>query len=116
MSKYRMPVFPRVRFCFIAFFWCFSAMRLQKQYKNLLKKFAENILQKKSTKNLKPNFSRFCLYHVYMAFLGEGSSKTPFKTNITHKNDPCLFLASDPPTHHGGARFCFAGPLVFFLV
>jgi hypothetical protein len=37
------------------------------------------------------------------------------KKNVTQKTDPgpfLYFLASDPPTHHGGHRFVFGGPLV----
>jgi hypothetical protein len=48
--------------------------------KNVLQKNrAEKFLQKKSTKNPKPIFSRFCFLRFW-AFLGEGSSKTQQKS------------------------------------
>ena len=82
-------------------FGCFSAMGVQKHYK---KHFT-----KKSTKNPKPFFLDFVLSRFW-ALLGEGSSKTPLKSIEKNKSDPAPFLASDPPTHHGGHDLFLAAP------
>jgi hypothetical protein len=52
-------------------------------------------------------FLDFFLKSRFWAFLGEGSSKTRSKKYRKNKSDPSPFLASDPPTHHGGHRFFF---------
>jgi hypothetical protein len=40
----------------------------------------------------------------------KNTTKTRLKINIGKKSDPGPFLASDPPTHHGGHRFVFWRP------
>jgi hypothetical protein len=67
------------------------------------KSFKKPIDQKSQTGFFAKFLSRF------WAFLSEGSSKTPQKYR-KKKSDPGSFLASDPPTHHGGHRFFFGCP------
>jgi hypothetical protein len=102
--------FPR-SFLFYRNFGCFSVMGVP-GYKNttiLQNKSCRKVFTKKSTKNPKPICSRFCLSRFW-AFVGGGSSKTQKKYR-EKKTDPGRFLASDPPTHHGGHRFVFSRPL-----
>jgi hypothetical protein len=56
----------------------------------------------------KTNVLRF-VSSRFRAFLSEGSSKTP-ETNHTQESDSGPFLASGPPTHHGGHRILFCLP------
>jgi hypothetical protein len=50
------------------------------------------------------------VYHVFGRFSMRGVQKHDKKYR-KNKSDPSPFSYSDPPTHHGGHRFCFAGPL-----
>jgi hypothetical protein len=97
-----MPVFPRF-FGFIIYhvFGCFSAMAMGVLVANKpcrKQKKQQTADRRKSKTDFLPIF--------LIAFLGEGSSKTP-QRNIKYwnsKSHPGPFLASDPPTHHGGHR------------
>jgi hypothetical protein len=92
--------------CFARGFGCFSALGVQKHYKTrFAKKSSRKVFTKKSTKNPKPTFSRFVFNHVFGSFLVRGVQKHHLKKNRKKKSDPGPFLASDPPTHHGGHRF-----------
>jgi hypothetical protein len=74
MSKtFPMSVFPRFVW-FYRVFGCFAAMGVQKHNNNRFakKNVSKGFLQKKSTKNPKPIFCRFCLSRFW-AFFGEGS-------------------------------------------
>ena len=104
-----MSVFPRF-FWFYRVFGCFSAMGVQKHHKKrFAKKSCRKVFTKSSTKNPKPTFLGL-FYHVFGRFSVRGAQNT---TQIYRKNksDPIPFSYSDPPTHHGGHRFFFAGPL-----
>jgi hypothetical protein len=72
----------------------------------------EKFLQQKSTeKQKKQDF----FLDSFITFLGVsrwGEFKNTIKKYRGEKSDPGPFLASDPPTHHGGHRFVFGGPLV----
>jgi hypothetical protein len=52
----------------------------------------------------------FFLSIFFITFLGV-SRREKFKNAIKNKSGPGPFLASDPPTYHGGHRFFFGGPL-----
>jgi hypothetical protein len=106
IDKISVSVFPRL-FCFIAFSGGYQRWEL----KSTTKTFCKKIVSKKITKKSKTDFFSIFLSR-FRAFLGEGSSKTPFKKCHTKKSksDPGPFLASDPPTHHRGHRFCLAAP------
>jgi hypothetical protein len=90
-------------------------MGIKKHYKKRFpKKIVSKSFCKAVDKNPKPIFSRFVLrFTTFVTFLGvsprffgEGGSRTPLKGIYTpKKNGPGHFLASDPPTHHGGRRF-----------
>jgi hypothetical protein len=81
-------------FGFIAFFWCFSAMGVQKHHKKrFTKQIVSKSFSKKSTKKSKTDFSRFVLLSFW-AFLGEGSSKTRLKN--LEKIWPALVLFWPP--------------------
>jgi hypothetical protein len=45
-------------------------------------------------------------YHVFGRFSMRGVQKRDKKCH-QKKSDPGPFSYSDPPTHHGGHRFCF---------
>jgi hypothetical protein len=84
-----------------------SSKTLQKAF---YKKIVSKGFTKKSTKNPKPIFSRIFFYHVFGRFSMRGVQKHD-KKHQKNKFDPSPFSYSDPPTHHGGHRFFFAGPL-----
>jgi hypothetical protein len=78
--------------------------------KNVLQKSpVETFLQKKRPKIQNRLLLDF-FYHVFWAFLGEGSSKTPLK-KYRGKTDLGPFLASIVPTHHGVTEKKMGGPL-----
>jgi hypothetical protein len=93
---------------FRVFFSDGSSKTLQKTFykRNRVEKFLQKFDQKSKT----DFFSNFFLSRFW-AFLDEGSSKTRLKKYRKNKYDPSSFSYSDPPTHHGGHRFFFAGPL-----
>jgi hypothetical protein len=72
------------------------------QKKSCRKKFTKNL-----TKNPKPTFSRKYFYHVFGRFSMRGVKKHDKKKNRKNKSHASPFSYSDPPTHHGGARFFF---------
>jgi hypothetical protein len=89
-------------------------MGVQKHHKKrFTKKIVSKSFYKKFDKKSKTDFFSFFFYHVFWAFLDEGSSKTRLKKKSKKKSDPGPFSYSDPPTHHGDPRlsFFFAGPL-----
>jgi hypothetical protein len=110
-----MSLFPRL-FCFIAVSGVSQRWELKKYYKNYYKKTfckinrVEKFLQNSRPKVQNGFFLGFVLSR-FLAFLGEGSSKTPFKKLHPKKTDPGPFLASDPPTHTGVTGFGFWRPL-----
>jgi hypothetical protein len=84
------------------FFGDGSSRTLQKTvYK---KKIVSKSFYKKFDQKSKTDFLSKFFHSRFWTFLGEGSSK-----KILKKSDPGPFLASEPPTHHGGHRFCFIG-------
>jgi hypothetical protein len=94
-------------FCFIAFSGVFQRWEFKSTTKNVLqKKSSRKVFTKKSTKSPKPIFSRFFVYHVFGRFSVRGGQKHDKKYR-KNKSDASPFLASDPPTHHGGHRFLF---------
>jgi hypothetical protein len=102
--------------CFIKFLGVFLAIRVRMYYKKLQKNRSENKLRKNRQHNTKSTLNRFYIdfiNHIVSAFLGEGSLKTPLK-HIKNVFDPGPFLASDPPTHHGGPQFLFPSHLLVF--
>jgi hypothetical protein len=74
------------------------------QQKTFHKKNRVEKFYKKFDKNPKPIFRFF--YHVFGRFSVRGVQKH-HKKYQTNKSNPDPFLASDPPTHHGGHRFLF---------
>jgi hypothetical protein len=84
-----------------------SSKTLQKTF---YKKIVSKSFYKKSTKNPKSILSRF-FYLVFGRFSVRGVQKHYLKNISPKKSDPGPFLASDPPTHHGGHRFFWGGPL-----
>jgi hypothetical protein len=105
-QKFRCQ-FPLDFFLFYRVFGCFLAMGVQKHHKKSCRK----VFTKNSTKNPKPTFSRSFVYHVFGRFSMRGVQKHDKKISEKNKSDPSPFSYSDPPTHHGGHRFFFAGPL-----
>jgi hypothetical protein len=109
-----MSVFPRLFFCFIAF----SGVSQRREFKNTNKKVLqknrfEKFLQKKRRKIQNQCFLHFLLSR-FLAFIGEGSSKTLLK-QISRKTPLTLVLfwsLTYRPTH-GRPRFFFAGPCFF---
>jgi hypothetical protein len=98
--------FPLDFFCFIAFSGS-QRWELKNTKEYVLQKIVSKsvlVSDKKNERNPKPTGSR-CLLSRFWAFLGEGSSKTPLKKYIGKRIDPGPFLATDPPTHHGGHCF-----------
>jgi hypothetical protein len=106
-----MSGFPRL-FLFYRVFGCFSAMRVQKHHKKRCAKTScRKVLSKKSGKKIQSRFFSIFLHHAFERFSVRGVQKHDFKKNTGKKSDPGPFLASDPPTHHGGHRFVFNRPL-----
>jgi hypothetical protein len=111
-TKISMSVFPRL-FLFYRVFGCFSAMGGQKHSK---KRFSQKIVSKSFNNNFDQTsktdfFSIFFVCHVFGRFSVRGVQKQD-KKYPKNKSDPSPFLASDPPTHHGGPRlFLFWWPL-----
>jgi hypothetical protein len=101
-------------FCFIAFSGVSQRWEFKNTTKNVLqKKSCRKVFTKNSTKNPQPTFSRIVFYHVFGRFSMRGVQKHD-KKNIKKINltlDPSPFSYFDPPTHHGGHRFFFGGPL-----
>jgi hypothetical protein len=89
---------------FRVFFSDGGSKTLQKTFckKNRVEKF----LKKNRPKVQNRLFLGFVLSRFW-AFLGKGSKKNTIKNIEKNKSDPSPFLASDPPTHHGGHRFVF---------
>jgi hypothetical protein len=104
--KISMSVFPRF---FPRVFGCFSAMGVQNtKHKNVLQKYrVEKFLQKIRPKIQNRLFFDF-LNHVFGGFSVRGVKKHDKKISEKNKSDPSLFLASYPPTHHGGHDFLAA--------
>jgi hypothetical protein len=75
------------------------------------KKIVSKSFYKKFDQKSKTDFFSICFLSCFWAFLDEGSSKTRQTKYRKNKSDPSPFSYSDPPTHHGGHRFVFAGPL-----
>jgi hypothetical protein len=84
-------------------FECFSAMGVQKHYKNVLQK-------NRVEKFYKTDFFSIYFNRVLGRFSVRGVQKHDKKYR-KNKTIPGPFLASDPPTHHGGHRFFLAAPL-----
>jgi hypothetical protein len=88
-------------------------MGVQKHYKKrFTKKIVSRSFYKKIDQKSKTDFFSNFVLSLFWTFLDEGSSKTRLKKYRKNKSDPGPFSCSDPPTHHGGHRFFFAGPLV----
>jgi hypothetical protein len=91
-------------FCFIAF----SGVSQRWEFKNTTKnRFAKNRVEKflqKIDKKSKTNFFSNFFYHVFWAFLGEGSSKTRLKNREKKLTSPGTGLASEEPTNHVKVR------------
>jgi hypothetical protein len=68
------------------------------------KDYKNRVFTRKPTKK----FVSFLFNHVFGHFSVRGVKKHDNK--MQKKSDPDPFLASDPPTHHGGFRFLFAAP------
>jgi hypothetical protein len=66
-------------------------------------------LQKNRVEKSKTDFFSILFYHVFGRFSVRGVQKHDKKISKINKSDPSPFLASDPPTHHGGHRFLFIG-------
>jgi hypothetical protein len=93
---------------FYRVFGCFSAMGVQKHHK---KRFTEkNRVEKFLQKNRPKQFFLDFFYHVFWRFTVRGVHKHDKKYQKT-KSYRSPFLASDPPTHHGGPRLFFWRPL-----
>jgi hypothetical protein len=93
-----MSVFPRFFFVFS----CFRVFLSDGSSKALQQTFCKkNRALQKNRQKIQNHFFSIFLSHFW-AFLGEGSSKIPLKKISGKKSDPGPFLASDPPTHHGG--------------
>jgi hypothetical protein len=88
---------------FRVFFSDGSSKTLQKTFYK--KNRVENCLQKFDQKS-KTDFFSILFYHVFGHFSVRGVQKHD-KKNIKNNSNPSPFLAFDPPTHHGGHRFCF---------
>jgi hypothetical protein len=90
-------------FGFIAFSGVSQRWESKNTTKNVLQKNrVEKFLQKKSKTNFLPIF--------FNQVFGRFSVRGVFQNTIKKhggKNDPGPFLASDPPTHHGGHRLFF---------
>jgi hypothetical protein len=69
-----MSVFPRRFLGFYRVFGCFAATSDGNSETHYKKRFAKTVDKKSKT-----DFCRFLFYHVFWAFLGEGSSKTSLK-------------------------------------
>jgi hypothetical protein len=95
-------------------FWCYRVLGFfdegssKTPYKTFYKKSMSNLFfTKKSTKIQ----CRFVL-DLFLAFLGvsrQGEFEKPMK-KWGEMSGLITFLASDPPTHHGGVRFFLAAP------
>jgi hypothetical protein len=70
----------------------------------------EKLLQKNRPK-IQNRFFLDLFYHVFGRFSVRGDQKHDKKIS-KNESDPSPFLASDPPTHHGGPR-CFFRSLGF---
>jgi hypothetical protein len=98
-------------FCFIAFSGVFLATGVQKHYKKrFTKKIVSKGFYKKFDQKSKTDFFSIFFNHVFGRFSMRGVQKHN-KKKIEKKSDPSPYSYSDPPTHHGGHRFVFAGPL-----
>jgi hypothetical protein len=98
-------------FCVLSRFRVFLSNGSSKHNK---KRFVKTIVSK-SKKNRQKIPNRFFLdlfYHVFLAFLGEGSSKTRLKKLGKKLTNPGTFSASEEPTNHVGVRRFFLVPLV----
>jgi hypothetical protein len=96
---------------FLSRFRVFSAMGVQKHYK---KRFTKTIVSKSFYKKFdqksKTDFFSNCFSHVFGRFSMRGVQKHDKKS---HKNLTLVLFRTltHPPTHHGGHRFVFGGPL-----
>jgi hypothetical protein len=98
--------FSSILFCFIAFSIVFSDGSSKALKKTCYKKIVSKSFYQKFDQKSKPTFSRF----LFITFLGVsrwGKFKNTIKKYRKNKSDPSPFLASNPPTHHGGHRFVF---------
>jgi hypothetical protein len=73
-------------------------------------KIVSKFFYKKSTKNPKAIFLDL-FNHVLGRVSAREVKKKNHKKSRKTKSHSGLFLASDPPTHHGVRLFFFAGPL-----
>jgi hypothetical protein len=96
-------------FCFIATSGVFQRWEFKNTTKTFCKKIVSKSFYQKFDRKSKTDFFSvfFNLLSRFWAFLGEGSSKTRLEKYRKNKSDPSPFLASDPPTHHGGHQFFF---------
>jgi hypothetical protein len=101
-QKFRCEFF--LDFLFYRVFGCFSAMGVKKHHrKRFTKKSCRKAFIKKSTKQSKTDCFLFLdlFYHVLGRFTARAVQKRDKKYR-ENKSDTGPFLASDPPTHHGG--------------
>jgi hypothetical protein len=84
-------------FCFIAFSGVSQRWEFKNTQKTFYKKHRVEKFTKSSTKNPKPIFSRFVLSR-FLAFLGEGSSKTRKKISEKINLTPALFCTLTRPS------------------
>jgi hypothetical protein len=104
-----MSVSPRFFCCLITF------LGVSQGSKKTPQKIANNSCRKVLTRNrkkIKPVFSRFLLSR-FLAFLGQGSSKTPYKIVEKICFNPGPFLVSDPPRVKTSDRLIHLHCLVF---
>jgi hypothetical protein len=83
-------------FLFYRVFGCFSAIGVQKHHKTLLSKKVGKI--NRNQQKIQSRLFLDLFYHVLGVSRGGGVKNTTKNTTAT-KSGPCLFLASDPPTH-----------------
>jgi hypothetical protein len=77
--------------------------------KRFAKKIVSKSFYKKFDQKSKTDFFSIFSYHVFGRFSVRGVQKHDKNKSQKNKSDPSPFLASDPPTHHGGHRFFFIG-------
>jgi hypothetical protein len=125
-TKISMSVFSRL-FCLIAFSGVFQRREFKAKRKTLQKTFYKKNRVEKFLQKIRPKsrfwFLTFDFFSIFFLsrfwFLGV-SRWGEFKNTIFFRTKkkiwpqtpvPSPFSYSDPPTHHGGRRFFFVGPL-----